>query len=130
MPTAFTAPSDPVSDLLHLPFSRRSFGEKTDLISRGSPTPKLDGLTQAGKGFVRHFTECNYSRYDWLAASTVQNNLFYSLCLLFNISEGTWNSAGFSSLNSFTKAALNIRPWVMGELYFALCRSDNVVVVL
>ena len=106
MATAFTAPSDPVSDLLRLPFSRRSFGEKTDLISRGSPTPKLDGLTQAGKGFVRHFTECNYSRYDWLTASTVQNNLFYSLCLLFNISEGTWNSAGFSSLNSLTKAAL------------------------
>ena len=76
-------PSDPVSDLLRLPFSRGSFGKKTDLISRGRPTPKLDGLTQAGKGFVRHFTECNYSRYDWLTASTV-----------------------FSSLNSFTKAAL------------------------
>jgi hypothetical protein len=106
MATAFTAPSDPVSDLLRLPFSRRSFGEKTDLISRGRPTPKLDGLTQAGKGFVRHFTECNYSRYDWLTASTVQNNLFYSPSLLFSISEGTWNSAGFSSLNSFTKAAL------------------------
>ncbi|CAL8394982.1 unnamed protein product [Boreogadus saida] len=64
MATAFTAPSDPVSELLCSPSSRRSFGEKTDLISRGRPTPKPDGLTQAGKGFLRHFTECNYSRYD------------------------------------------------------------------
>ena len=106
MATAFTAPNNPFSDLLRLPFSRRSFGEKTDLISRGRPTLKPDGLTQAGKGFVQHFTDCNYSCYDWLTASTVQNNLFYSPCLLFNISEGTWNSAGFSSLNSFTKAVL------------------------
>ena len=64
--TAFTPPSDPVSDLLRLPFSRRTFGEKTDLISIGRPAPKLDGLTQAGKGFVRHFTEWNDARYDWL----------------------------------------------------------------
>ena len=62
MATAFTAASDPVFDLLRLPFSKRSFGEKTDLTSRGRPTPKPDGLTQAGKGFVWHFTECNYSR--------------------------------------------------------------------
>lgn len=32
--------------------------------------------------------------------------MFCWLCLLFNTSEGTWNSRGFNSLNNFTKAAI------------------------
>ena len=118
MATALTAPSNPVSDLLSLPFARRSFGEKTDLISRGRPTLKPDGLTQGGKGFVRHFTECNYSRYYWLTASTVQNKLFCWPCLLFNISEGTWNSAGFGS---FTRAALKHQAMGDGSVLLLHC---------
>ncbi|CAL8268526.1 unnamed protein product [Boreogadus saida] len=35
---------------------------------------------------------CNYSRYDRLTASTIENTLFCWPCLLFNISQGTWNS--------------------------------------
>ncbi len=106
MSAAFTPLTDPVFDLLRVPFLRRSFVEKKKIISKGRPTPKLDGLTKAGKGFVRHFAEGNYDRYDWLTASTKRNKLFCWPCLLFNTSEGTWNSTGFKSLNSFTKAAI------------------------
>ncbi|TDH05594.1 hypothetical protein EPR50_G00124020 [Perca flavescens] len=106
MAAAFISPNDPVSDLLRVPFSRRSFGEKKAIILRGRPTPKLDRLSKAGKGFVRHFTEGNYDRYDWLTASTERNKQFCWPCLLFNTSEGTWNTIGFNSLNSFTKAAI------------------------
>lgn len=55
---------------------------------------------------MRHFSEGNYDCYDWLTASTEWNKLFCWPCLVFNTSEGTWNSAGFNSLNSFIKAAI------------------------
>ncbi len=102
MSAAFTPLTDPVFDLLRVPFLRRLFVEKKKIISKGRPTPKLDGLTKAGKGFVRHFAEGN----DWLTASTERNKLFCWPCLLFNTSEGTWNSTGVKSLNSFTKTAV------------------------
>ncbi len=96
MSAAFTPLTDPVFDLLRVPFLRRLFVEKKKIISKGRPTPKLDGLTKAGKGFVRHFAEDN----DWLMASTERNKLFCWPCLLFNTSEGTWNSTGFKSLTA------------------------------
>lgn len=55
---------------------------------------------------MRHFNEGNYDHYDWLTASTERNKLFCWPYLLFNTSEGTWNSMGLNSLNSFTKAAI------------------------
>lgn len=106
MAAAFTPLTDPVFNLLRVPFSRCLFGEKKEIILKGRFIPKLDGLTKAGKGFVRHFTEGNYNRYVWLTTSTERNKLFCWLCLLFNTSEGTWNSTGFNSLNSFTKASI------------------------
>lgn len=96
---------DIVADLLITPFSRLSFQVKKDLIDGQRPRPKLDGLTQPGKGFTRHFQEANYDHYDWLTASTVKNKLFCWPCLLFNTQRGTWNGTGYCALNTLTKAA-------------------------
>ena len=98
--------SDTTADLLRVPFSRRPFTEKLEIVTKGRPTPKMEGLTKTNKGFVRHFKEGNYDRYDWLTASTELNKLFCWPCLLFCTGSGTWNSNGFSSLNSFTMAAI------------------------
>lgn len=59
-------PGDTIVDLLRVPFSRRSFAEKNDIITKGRPTPKMDELTKQIKGFVRRFAEGNYQRYEWL----------------------------------------------------------------
>ncbi len=32
--------------------------------------PKLNSLTKASKGFMRHFKDLNYECYEWLTAST------------------------------------------------------------
>ncbi|KAL7380716.1 hypothetical protein ABVT39_022730 [Epinephelus coioides] len=97
---------DMVADLLRMPFSKHPFAEKNKIISRGRPTPKMDALTKCNKGFVRHFTAGNYQRYEWLTASSEHNKLFCWSRLLFSTSPGTWNTSGFSSLNSFTRAAV------------------------
>lgn len=55
---------DIVADLLRIPFSRRSFQDKKEISERERPRPKLEGHMQAGKGFVRHFTEANYDCYS------------------------------------------------------------------
>ena len=107
MAATVDAEPDLVASLLKTPFSRRPFGDKVEIIKEGRPMPKLDSLTKASsKGFVRHFKNCNYKRYEWLTASTELNKLFCWPCLLFNTSKRTWNDSGFDSLNSFTKAAL------------------------
>ena len=87
-------PGDIIVDLLRVPFSRRSFAEKNDIITKGRPTPKMDELTKRNKGFVRRFAEGNYRRHEWLTASSESNKLFCWSCLLFNTSPGTWNSSG------------------------------------
>lgn len=61
--------TDLVAGLLKTPFSGRSFTDKKE-ITKGRPIPTLDLLTKASKGFVRHFKDCNYERYEWLTAST------------------------------------------------------------
>ena len=63
-------PGDIIVDLLRVPFSRRSFAEKNDIITKGRPTPKMDELTKRNKGFVRRFAEGNYQRYEWISSTS------------------------------------------------------------
>ena len=51
--------TDLIADLLLKPFSMRTFQEKLDIVKKGLATPRLASLSQAGKGFVRHFQSMN-----------------------------------------------------------------------
>ncbi|XP_051918603.1 zinc finger MYM-type protein 1-like [Hippocampus zosterae] len=97
---------DLVADLLCTQFSRRAFHKKLDIVRRGRPTPALAGLSQRGKGFVRHFQTSNYERYPWLTASETHCKLYCWECLLLASDRcGVWSHTGFSNLSCFTKAA-------------------------
>uniref|UniRef100_A0A3B1J2E9 DUF4371 domain-containing protein n=1 Tax=Astyanax mexicanus TaxID=7994 RepID=A0A3B1J2E9_ASTMX len=97
---------DIVSELLTTPFSRRTFNEKVDIVRKGRPTPHLQILTQAGKGYVRHFQASNWERYPWLTGSVQRKKLYYWDCLLFSSSDSSvWSNTGFDNLSCLTKAA-------------------------
>lgn len=105
-PTDEGAEQDLVLDLLSRPFSGRSFADKLELVRRGRPTPPLAGLSQKGKGFVRHFQASNYKRYPWLTASESRCKLFCWDCLLLAVDRrGAWSYTGFANLSCLTKAA-------------------------
>lgn len=56
---------DIVADLLAVPFSRRTFHEKMDIVKKGRPTAEHLELNQPAKaGFVRHFQASNWSWKD------------------------------------------------------------------
>ncbi|KAL0968773.1 hypothetical protein UPYG_G00271580 [Umbra pygmaea] len=98
---------DLVADILKKPFSRRTFQEKCEIVTKGRPTPELTALSQQGKGFVRHFQASNYERYRWLTASKERCKLYCWECLLFAIDRcGVWSNSGFSNLNCLTKASI------------------------
>ena len=54
------AETDLIAGLLLKPFSRRTFQEKLDIVKKGRATLRLASLSQAGKGFVRHFESTKY----------------------------------------------------------------------
>ena len=56
MAVTVTAEPDLVASLMKT-LSRRPFGEKSEIIKKGRPKPKLDTLTKASIDFVRHFKE-------------------------------------------------------------------------
>ena len=69
-------------------------------------TPTLQSLSQAGKGFVRHFQSSNYERYQWLTGSEKHCKLYCWECLLFASDRfGVWSHTGFANLSCLTKAA-------------------------
>ncbi|XP_068196634.1 uncharacterized protein [Antennarius striatus] len=108
---------DLVADLLARPFSTRAFEEKLAVVRRGRPVPELPNLSQAGKGFVRHFQRTNYERYPWLTGSVGRCRLFCWECLLFATDRcGAWSHTGFANLGCLTKAALKHQITV-GHLY-------------
>ncbi len=90
MTAAATVASTPgfIADLLKTTFFIALFCRQKRITEKGRP--KLNSLTKASKGFVRHFKDCNYECYEWLTAST-EHKLFFWPCLLFNKSKGTWN---------------------------------------
>ena len=97
---------DLVEDIIITPFSRQTFQEKLDIVRRGRPTPTLQSLSQAGKGFVRHFQSSNYERYQWLTGSEKHCKLYCWECLLFASDRfGVWSHTGFANLSCLTKAA-------------------------
>ena len=96
---------DIIADLLQIPFSRRTFEEKKNLISTGRPTPALPNLTQQQKNITRHFQNTSYERCDWLTGSVKYNKLFCWNCLLFSCDRNsTWTTTGYSKLNNLSKA--------------------------
>ena len=55
---------DIVTDLLAVPFSRRMFHEKMDIVKKGRPTPKHLELNQPAKaGYVLHFQASHFLAY-------------------------------------------------------------------
>lgn len=98
---------DLVEDIIITPFSRQTFQEKLDIVRRGRPTLTLQSLSQAGKGFVRHFQSSNYERYQWLTGSEKHCKLYCWECLLFASDRfGVWSHTGFANLSCLTKAAM------------------------
>lgn len=95
-----------VLDILARPFSARTFSEQLEIVRTGRPTPKLAGLSQQGKGFVRHFQAGNYERYPWLTASESRCRLFCWACLLLAAERrAAWSYTGFANLGCLSKAA-------------------------
>ena len=66
-----------IADLFSVPFSRRPFNEKMDIVKKGHPTPEHLKLNQPAKGYVRHFQACNWERYAWLAGSVSGTDFFF-----------------------------------------------------
>ena len=97
---------DLVEDIIITPFSRLTFQEKLDIVRRGRPTPTLQSLSQAGKGFVRHFQSSNYERYQWLTGSEKHCKLYCWECLLLQLSE---RGAG-SVKSTMTQSASQVHP--------------------
>lgn len=98
---------DVVADILSKPFLKQTFQEKLDIVRNGQPTPKLAGLFQLGKGFVRRFQISNYERYTWLTASEEHSKLYCWECLLFGVDRhGVWSHTGFANLSCLTKVAV------------------------
>ncbi|XP_068426943.1 zinc finger MYM-type protein 1-like isoform X2 [Clinocottus analis] len=98
--------TDLVSDLLKKPFSRRTFQEKWEIVTKGRPTPQLAALTQKEKTCMRHFQLANYERYSWLTASEKSCKLYCWECLLFATDRlGVWSHGGFANLTCLSKAA-------------------------
>ena len=63
-------------------------------------------LSQAGKGFVRHFQSMNYERYLWLTGSDEHCKLYYWECLLLaTYRRGVWRHTGFANLTCLSKPA-------------------------
>ncbi|XP_034401525.1 zinc finger MYM-type protein 1-like [Cyclopterus lumpus] len=97
---------DLVEDLLTRPFSRRTFQEKREILTKGRPTPHLAALTKQVKSCVRHFQSTNYERYSWMTASQKSCKLYCWECLLFAPERlAAWSHVGFSNLGCLTKAA-------------------------
>ena len=98
---------DVVADLLSVPFSRRQFNEKMDIVKKGRPTPERLEITKVTKaGYERHFQASNWERYPWLTGSVRHKKLYCWACLLFGTDKGAWNWKGYDNLDSFTKSAL------------------------
>ena len=89
-----------VADLLPVPFSRRSFNEKMDIVKKGRPTPKHLELNQPAKaGYVRHIQADNWERYTWF--TDTRDFTAGSACCLNVIGEWDWFfSAGFATVAS------------------------------
>ena len=101
-----TVANDVVVDLLSVPFSRRPFNEKMDIVKKGRPTPEQLEISQASKaGYERHFQASNWERYPWLTGSVVRKKLYCWECLLFGTDKGAWNWRGYDNLSSLTKSA-------------------------
>ncbi|XP_034076957.1 zinc finger MYM-type protein 1-like [Gymnodraco acuticeps] len=95
---------DIVAKLLTESFSRMSYTDKLELITKGRPTPQLN-LVQKPKRFERHFNIGNYARYNWMTGSTREHKLYCWDCLLFGADSGSWARDGYSDLGSLSKSA-------------------------
>ena len=94
-----------IADLSLKLFSRWTSQEKLDIVKKGRATPKLASLSQAGKGFFRHFQSMNSEWYPGLPGSEEHFKLYYWECSLFaNDRRGVSSQAGYANLTYLSKA--------------------------
>lgn len=92
-----------IQSLRSVPFSRRTFEEKKNIISSGRPTPEVV-ITKTTKNFVRHFQASTYDKHKWLAGCPQVCKLFCWPCLLFSTEHTVWTTTGYGDLNNLHTA--------------------------
>ena len=92
-----------IQSLRSVPFSRRTFEEKKNIISSGRPTPEVV-ITKTTKNFVRHFQASTYDKHKWLAGYPQVCKLFCWPSLLFSTEHTVWTTTGYGDLNNLHTA--------------------------
>ena len=115
--------SDPdiIVSIFDLPFDKRSFNEKLEVVKTGRPLPPLRNLKKEGKNCVRTFNTDLYEKTVWLCGSESLGKLFCWPCSLFSNENSPWNSKqrGYADLNNLhtaisrhEKSENHIHAWI------------------
>jgi hypothetical protein len=96
-----------IEHLIKVPFNRRSYNEKLELVKMKRPTPEVKlflEVKEKHREYVRHFTSSSYDKWKWLCGSSKLSKLFCWPCLLFSREANVWSNEGFTNMNSFRTA--------------------------